>query len=240
MKTKAARLFVVLLGLYLFLFNIFLTLASIGDTNSMAIAAMVWGLMIVWIVCAGALMYIFRDRIRSVVQCIPLPWQVTFVLGATALALIEEAVTVSLTNMAPLFGAVAGEAYITATTNYVDLVLFHSVIIFIPLFIAWSIVLSKYRFSPFSVFLLFGITGILCEISFGGPQQVLGFAQWIFVYGLMIYLPAYSIPDNRNAKTVRLWHYVAAIPATLLIALPMLIPIVYVITKILQHPSIHF
>jgi hypothetical protein len=38
----------------------------------------------------------------------------------TALALMEEAITSSMTNLAPLFGVKIGEAYITASTNYFD------------------------------------------------------------------------------------------------------------------------
>lgn len=54
-------------------------------------------------------------------------WKKKFVVFATVLALIEEAITTTMTNLAPLFGVEIGEAYITASTNYVDVVLFHSV-----------------------------------------------------------------------------------------------------------------
>lgn len=240
MKQILAKAFLVFLGAWLFLWNTFLTIASLGDVRSLAIMKMGWGLALVWILLCGTLLYQTRNKIRTWVQKIPLPWQVTFVLFATALALAEEAITVSLTNMASLFGAKIGEAYITATTNYLDLVLFHSVVVFIPLFIAWAILLSKYNFKPFAVFILFGITGIFAEVSFGGPIQVLGFAQWIFVYGLMIYLPVYCLPVRANLKPVRFYHYILAVPATLLIALPLLIPIVFFISSVLNHPSIHF
>jgi hypothetical protein len=240
MKQTLAKAFLVFLGAWLLLWNTFLTIASMNDVRSLAIMKMSWGLLIVWVLVGGTLMYKNRGSIRTWVQKIPLPWQATFVLFATALALAEEAITVSLTNMAPLFGTKVGDAYITATTNYLDLVLFHSVVVFIPLFIAWAVLLSKYNFKPFAVFLLFGITGIFAEVSFGGPVQLLGFAQWIFVYGLMIYLPAHCLPARANLAPVRFYHYLLAIPATFLIALPLLIPIVFIISSVLGHPSIHF
>jgi hypothetical protein len=240
MKKTLAKTFLGFLGLWLLLWNTFLTIASLGDARSLAIMKMSWGLALVWILLCGTLMYKNRNSLRTWVQKIPLPWQVTFVLFATVLALAEEAITVSLTNLAPLFGAKLGEAYITASTNYFDTVLFHSVIVFIPLFIAWAILLSRYNFKPFAVFVLFGITGIFAEVSFGGPMQLFGFAQWIFVYGLMIYLPAYCLPTRADLRPVRFYHYIFAIPATFLIALPLLLPVVFFISSVLGHPSIHF
>jgi len=240
MKRVLAKLFLAFLGAWLLIWNSFLTLAVMGDTVGLAIVRMSWGLILVWIFLGGVVMYRSREQVRAYVRNIPLPWQVTFVLFATALALLEEAVTVSLTNLAPLFGAPVGNAYITASANYIDVVLFHSVVVFIPFFVAWAVLLSKYNFTPFSVFLLFGITGILAEVSFGGPIQLLGFAQWIFVYGLMAYLPAYSLPKRAGLRIVRWHHHLLAIPATFLIALPLLLPLVFFISTILNHPSIHF
>lgn len=240
MNQTLAKAFLIFLGLWLFLWNTFLIIASLGDARSLAIVKMSWGLALLWVCICGGLMYKKRRSIRTLVQKIPFPWQVTFVLFATALALIEEVITVSLTNLAPLFGAKVGDAYITATTNYLDLVIFHSVIVFIPFFIAWAVLLSKYDFKPFAVFVLFGITGIFAEVSFGGPVQLLGFAQWIFVYGLMIYLPAYCLPMRANLGPVRFYHHLLAVPATFLIALPFLLPTVFIISSVLGHPSIHF
>ncbi len=242
MKTSLIKPLLIILGSWLILWNTFLTLVSLGLGNrkSLAIMSMAWGLALVWILLGGFLMYRHREKVRAFVQKINLDWRIKFVLFATFLALLEEAVTVSLTNMAPLFGSRVGEAYITASANYFDVVFFHSVIVFIPLFIAWAILLSKYDFKPFPTFLLFGITGILAEISFGGLVQIFGFAQWIFVYGLMIYLPTYCLPKRPDAKPVSLWHHLGAIPLTLLIALPLLLPIVLVISNVLHHPSIHF
>jgi hypothetical protein len=202
-----------------------------------ATVKMVFGLILLWIVLGGALMHHFRDRARTCIRSVPLDWRVKFVLFATVLALIEEAVAVSMTNLAPFFGVKAGEAYVTASTNYLDVVLFHSVVVFVPLFIAWALILSRYDFSPFSVFLLFGIMGIVCETTINPAGAITGFAMWIFIYGLMGYLPTYCIPSGRGARKPRWYHHLLAIPAVFLIALPLLIPIVYLLVNVLQHPT---
>mgnify|MGYP001327667737 CR=1 FL=1 len=206
-----------------------------------ATVKMVCGLIILWIVIGGSLMYRFRDLVREHIQRLPFDWRVKFAIFASTLALIEEAVAVWMTNLAPLLGVKVGEAYITASTNYFDVVLFHSVVVFVPLFIAWAVLLSRYDFSPFSVFLLFGLMGIVCEASINPAGALFGFAQWIFIYGLMGYLPAYCIPMERGAQTVRWYHYVLAIPVAFIIAIPLLIPILYVVGNVLQHPpGAHF
>ena len=77
----------------------------------------------------------------------------------TAMALIEEVITTTMTNCAPLLGTTPEEAHITASTNYFVVVCFHSVVVFVPMFIAWALMLSRWDFSPLKVLLLFGITG---------------------------------------------------------------------------------
>lgn len=230
-----------LLALALLSGFLYLVALNAGDARAFAIVRMAWGLIILWICVGGSLMYVLRNRIRTLVLRIPLDWRVTFVAFATLLALIEEAITVSMTNLAPLFGSRLGEAAITSSANYFDVVLLHSVIVFIPMFIAWAFILSRYDFKPFSVFLLFGIMGIFAEMSLVGPVvAIIGFPQWIFVYGLMVYLPAYCIPADRGARPARFFHHLFAIPAAFLIALPLLVPIVFTITQVLDHPPIHF
>jgi hypothetical protein len=159
-------------------------------------------------------------------------------LGATLLAMIEEVITTSMTNLAPLLGVAAGKAYITASANYLDVICFHSVVMFIPLFVGWTWMLSRYRFSPFAVFLLFGLTGTMAEATFG-PQHLMEFALWIYVYGLMVYLPAYCIPGERPAREVRWWHYPLAVIVPFLFEV--LVPTGLLIKLISPgHPKIHF
>jgi hypothetical protein len=184
-------------------------------------------------------MYRHREPVRLFVQRLRLDWRLKLVLFATLLALVEEAITTGMTNLAPVFGVPLGRAYITASANYLDVVFFHSVIVFVPLFTGWAAILSRVRFPPFHAALLFGCTGILAESSLSGLQAVLEFALWIPVYGLMLYLPAYTAPDDRPASPPRWWHYPLAV------VLPLLFEIL-VPTALLphlvdpHHPALHF
>jgi hypothetical protein len=197
-----------------------------------------WGLILLWIFLAGSLMYRFRDPIRTWATRFSLDWRLKFILGATGLALVEEAITTSMTNLAPLFGVKVGEAYITASANYLDVVALHSVVVFAPMFVGWAVILWRYAFSPFEVFLLFGLTGTLAEMSFG-PQHALEFGMWIFVYGLMVYLPACCVPAERGAKPPRWWHYPLAVVAPMLF-IP-LVPLPFIASWLFpNHPKIHF
>ena len=107
-----------------------------------AVLGMGWGLILLWIGVGGMLMYRFREPIREGLLKIRLDWRLKFILFATFLALTEEAITTTMTNLAPLFGVKVGEAYITASTNYLDVVALHSVVMFVPLFVGWAFVRS--------------------------------------------------------------------------------------------------
>lgn len=204
------------------------TFISDADPDQKAIIKMALGLILVWIILGGALMIRFRDPVRDFVLGIPLPWQLKFPLFCTLLALLEEAVTVTMTNLAPLFGSRVGEAFITASPNYLHTVLFHSVIVFIPMFLVWTVILHYFDFPPGHVFLLFGLTGSIAEMSMS-PTNILG-GFWFFVYGLMIYLPAYSLPRRRETRSPSWWTYFLAA------ALPLLSPILLLpITPLLRY-----
>jgi len=184
-------------------------------------------------------MFRFRVPIRVFVCRVPWDWRVKFVLFATTLALLEEAVTTSMTNLAPLFGVKIGEAYITASANYLDVVCLHSVVVFVPMFVGWALILWRYDFSVFSVFLLFGLTGTLAETLSFGPGNLLQAGFWIFVYGLMVYLPAFCIPSERGARPVRWWQYPLAVVVPFLflpiVPLPLIAGLLFP-----HHPKIHF
>ena len=81
--------------------SVILTSAD-ADVHERAIIKMALGLIFVWIVVVGTLMVRYRAPITTRVRNMPLNWRVKFVLFATGLALLEEAVTVTMTNMAPL------------------------------------------------------------------------------------------------------------------------------------------
>lgn len=178
-----------------------------------AIMLMAAALALVWNVIGGAVMLLARNPVCERVSKSPLSRGATFVLFATLLALLEEGVTTTLTNLAPVFGN--GQAVITASRNYLEVVVWHSVIVIAPMFMVWSWLLARLRFSPGSVFLLFGVNGVLAELLIGGPALVMA-PFWVFVYGLMIYLPAYCFPTKAETPAPRWFHYPAAIGACLL------------------------
>jgi len=177
--------------------------AASGHPVARAVLGMAMGLVLLWIVAGGLLMRLYRDRVRAAFARIKQPWQVKFVVFCTLLILVEELITTGMTNLAPLFGVPIGKAYITASSNYFDVIAFHSVVVIAPMFLGWAWLLSRYDFSPNAVFLLFGLTGTFCEVSFGGLQQFAAFGMWTFVYGLMVYLPAYCIRRDRAARCNR-------------------------------------
>lgn len=190
--------FILLLGLWLTLTTSLVLAVTWTNRIAHAEISMGAGLIVLWVFLCGSLMYLFREPIKNFVLQISLNWQIKFVLFATLLAMLEEAITTTMTNLAPLFGVKVGEAYITASANYLDVILHHSVIVFIPWFIAWAWILKRYDFSPFWVFLLTGLNGLLAETGTFGLQHLSEFGLWIFVYGLMIYLPAHTIPSDRG------------------------------------------
>ncbi len=206
-----------------------------GGPNSRAVILMGTGLVVLWVGVCGVLMYRLRDRVRSLARAAPVDWRVTFVAMATLLALVEEAITTGMTNLAPLFGVPLGAAYITASANYLDVVCLHSVVVFVPMFVAWAAMLRRVDFSPNAVFILFGLTGTLAEAGFGGAKAFAEAGMWIFVYGLMVYLPAYCAPDARGGRPPRWWHYPLAVVLPFVFAIP-----VAAVIGALHPVSIHF
>jgi hypothetical protein len=236
---KGQSIFVKALALWLLGSTGVVTFLTWPNRRVRATVGMGWGLILLWIFVGGALMHRFREPIRGTLSRIRLDWRLKFILFATLLALLEEAVTTTMTNLAPLFGVRVGEAYITASANYLDVVALHSVVVFVPMFVAWAVMLWRYDFSPFAVFVLFGLTGTLAEMSYGGFQHALEFGLWIFVYGLMVWLPAYCAPQERKARKPRWWHYpLATIVPFLFLPLVPLPLVAHLLSP--NHPKIHF
>lgn len=226
-----------ILGGLVAFFTFFLILAAQQDESpyARAMLSMLLGVIFLWIALGGALMLLLRRRIRRVVQAMAGDWRTQFVIFCTVMALIEEAITTGMTNLAPVFGVRVGEAYITASANYLDVVLFHSVIVFVPMFLVWGWLLKRWAFTPTAAALLFGITGVISESLAFGEQNPLMIPVWIFIYGLMVYLPAYSLPAERGASKARPQHFLLAL------ILPILGTIPVVLFLLAVHPvSIHF
>jgi hypothetical protein len=63
--------------------------------------------------------------------------------------------------MAPLLGGVTDAALITASENHLEVVLKHSVIASVPMFL--DCLLSRHDFRPVEVTLLYGLNGTLAD-----------------------------------------------------------------------------
>lgn len=193
---------------------ILLLIAATGDDpQGRATALMALGLVLIWVIGFGAINVRFGERLATGFRRLPGRWPLQFVLGCVLLAMLEEIVTTGMSNLAGPFGDETGEAKITASTNYFEVVLLHSVIVFAPMFYAWTRLLRRWDFSPFAGMLCFGVTGLLAEISIGGPVQIAGFGMWILVYGLMVYAPLRAATPQSTARPpVWAWPYAVALP----------------------------
>jgi hypothetical protein len=198
-----------------------LVLSGEKDPDKRAIMKMGIGLILIWCVVGGLAMYAARDRFVEWTRRIPVGWRTRFIVLCIVFASLEEAVTTSLTNMAPLLGGVTDAAAITASKNYLVVVLKHSVIVFVPWFICWAWLLSRYDFRPAEVMLLFGFTGTFAETITFGLQNLAGAGMWTYVYGLMIYLPAATVPEQRGARSARWWTWPMAVLLPVVFAVPL-------------------
>jgi len=208
---RVTRWLLIAIAVYSVLLVGFLNLVVLSSANvkDRAIFLMADGMIFLWIIVGGSIMPALRKRLVPRLTAIPIDWRVRFVILCTIMALIEEAITTSMTNLAPVFGSTPEESHITASTNYFIVVCFHSVVMFVPMFVAWAWMLSRWDFSPLKVLLLFGITGSIAEAGINPTSLIGGF--WVFVYGLMVYLPACTVPRDRPAKPPRWWHYPLAV-----------------------------
>ncbi len=165
-RSSLVRLLLFLLAAWGVLFTAMLShfvLTTEENPDGRAIIRMAVALVLIWCVLGGSLMYLLRDRFVAWARRIPLGWRTRFALLCTGFALLEEAGTTTLTNLAPLFGGVTDAARITASANYLEVVLLNSVVVFVPMFVAWAWLLSRNDYRPAEVLLLFGLAGTLGE-----------------------------------------------------------------------------
>ena len=200
-------------------FDALLLVASWADPVGRAIVLMAIGLLLIWVVLIGGITWRYQDTLVRTASRLGLDWRSRFVLLATSLALIEEAIATLMTNAGPLLGDSTGQAAITASSNYLEVVTRHSVVVFIPMFIAWAVLLSWRAFPPFAVMILFGITGLFGEMLAFGQHNLVAAGFWVLVYGLMVYLPACTVPTG-VAPPARPWHYPLAVVAPIVFAVP--------------------
>lgn len=148
-----------------------------------------FGLIVLWVIVGGSLMRRHQAALARFMVGYDRRWRTAFLVFSTLLACIEEAIACLMTNLGGVFGDPTGTAYITASGNYLDLVFRHSVVVIVPMLAAWVWLFGRFRFSATRAFLLFGGQGALAEIIFTGMAPAL-FPVWLYVYGLMIWLPA--------------------------------------------------
>lgn len=189
------------------------------DPNAKVATKMMFSAIILWVLFIGLLMRRYREPIKLRIQKINISEKLKFILFATFLACIEEAITCLMTNLAPVLGGSWGVQGITNTTNYFHLIFLHSVVTFVPAFVVWAFLLERYAFNTSQVFLLYGLTGTVCEAVFVRPDAILA-GYWILIYGLMVYLPAYSMRTPENRIAPRLQHYILAIFLPIILTLP--------------------
>jgi len=204
------------------------------DPDRRAILWMTGGLIVVWIVLGGMLMRLGRARFAAWVGRLRLGWRTRFVLLCILMALLEEAVTTGLTNLAPWFGGVTDAARITASKNYLEVVCLHSVVVFVPMFVAWAVILSFFDFAPVEVMLLYGLTGWLAEWMTFGSDNIGMVGMWTFVYGLMVWLPAWTVPRGRHVRPARWWMWPIAAVGPLFAGIPF-VPVVLLVRWLIGY-----
>ena len=236
MPSKSKKGFFMLSMVYGILLHVFVMINAANEKDSQGVAIMGMGLTLVtvWILIGGYLQrrYLFSHYERlTQVRSSPV---FTFAIMAIFLACIEELIAVIITNLAPLYGVTVGEAYITASTNYFDVITMHSVIVFAPMLFTLGVILRKYAIPPFRALIIFGLVGVCAEFSFAGPQAILAFPTWLFIYGLMVYVPAHIFVNTERKKPFFLLYplFIIAILASAITTV--WIPIVS------HHPKIDF
>ncbi len=231
----AARILIGIFGAWCALFVAFFALAQVTAPNSVTRAelGMALGLALLWVGVCGGVMLVARRPLRAALRRLPLPWPATFALASISLALIEEAIATTMTNLAPLWGVPVGRAYITASAYYWEVVLYHSVVVFVPMLLTWAWLLTRWSFTPTAVFLLFGLTGTLGESLSFGPQNLLQMGFWVCIYGLMVWLPAGIAPADRPARRPGIGAHLLAVTLPIVAAIPV------VIVLLSLHPPQH-
>jgi hypothetical protein len=200
---------------------------------------MTTSLYALWIIAGGLMQRWLAPAFSRWAARSRVNWRLRFFGLCIVMAMLEEAVTTAITNSAPLYGVPVGEVYITASSNYWDVILGHSLVVIVPAFLAWVWLLNRYKFSPSHVLLLFGTTGTLMETIYGGLGQLLQVGMWIFVYGLMAYLPACTVPVDRTARIPKISHYFIAV-LTPFLFMPLCLPLLIAVRAIRPSAATEF
>src|SRR5512144_1006410 len=100
---RVTRWLLVAVGVYSVLLVSFLNLIVLNSNNvkDRAIFMMADGMILIWIIVGGSLTPLLRRRLVPYLTVIPIGWRLRFVVLSTIMALIEEVITTSMTNLAP-------------------------------------------------------------------------------------------------------------------------------------------
>lgn len=212
--------------------------AFANEPRLRAVMGMALGLLWLWVVVVGGALYAARHRIAASLAARATDERRRFALFASmavALACVEEAIACAMTATAPLYGVAMGRAYITATTNYLDLIALHSVVAFVPSIALWAAAIGRRRFAPPLVALFFGLFGLGGEVIAFGAQALTNAGFWLLVYGSMVYVPAVVVERaHLDAPPARWWMY----PALTFGGWAAVAPIALVLARL--HPTPHF
>jgi hypothetical protein len=243
-RIRVARIALIVFGIwaavaYLAVFAVFLVAKPDADRpekflDNRAVIFMGGLLLVVWCLIGGIIQWLVRDRFVGLVRRVPIGWRTKLVLVCIIFALAEEAVTTGLTNIAPLLGGVTDAARITASKNYLEVVCLHSVVVFVPSYVMLAVILSFFDFAPVEVMLLYGLVGWLAELMTFGPQNWGMIGMWVFVYGLMVYLPARTVPADRKVRPVRWWYWPITVVVLLFAGVPF-VPLVLVVRWLIGY-----
>lgn len=187
-----------------------------------AAIVMQWGSFIIWVVIMGFFLApSIASFVSGLVKSFGFGQKSIFIVGATALALIEEAVAIFLNNNVSTSLSTSSGTILTATRNYFELVTQKSVVVFIPMFIVWAYLLKNKHYSAEEAFLYFGLTGILAEFWFmPGPLIFIAGGFWMLVYGAMVYAPAVLLVGKKEKFDFSFRRAIFAIFLSFLAATP--------------------
>ena len=157
---------------------------------------------VLWIVVFGLFFYLCKDRIKTYFKSIKVSYFYKFLIIGLLIILLEEIFAALFNHLSEGFNF---SLYLVRILQFWLL----NIIIFSVWFIVWYQLLSRYRYSQREVFWLAGITGLFMEgiiySIFSNPLYfILMLLPMIYVYGIIISVPFWSIMDmNKSKKFVK-------------------------------------
>lgn len=191
---------------------------------------------VLWIVVFGSFFYLYRDRIKAYFKSIKLNYFYKFLLIGLIVILLEEIFAALFNHLSEGFNF---SLYLIRILQFWLL----NIIIFSIWFIVWYQLLSRYRYSGREVFWLAGITGLFMEgviySIFSNPVYfLLMLLPMIYVYGIIISVPFWSIMDmNKSKRNVKRRFVLYIISLIIILVFVYLTGIIVELLKV-QYPSL--